>query len=89
MKNIRIFLSVSVLGGEVFNIFEKTCFRNVLVPREACGISRISSHIFFSRPVVFTTVRSKVVLFCFCWPCGCSRRDLFFMFSPVSCLILF
>ena len=30
MKNIRIFIwKLSVFAGEIFNIFEKACFRNV------------------------------------------------------------
>ena len=33
MKNITVFLSenFSVFGGEIFNIFEKACFRNASV----------------------------------------------------------
>ena len=30
MENIRIFIwKLSVLGGEIFNIFEQACFRNL------------------------------------------------------------
>ena len=32
MKKIRIFMrTFSVFGGEVFNIFEQACFRNVSI----------------------------------------------------------
>ena len=38
MKNIRFFfICISVFGGEIFNIFEKACFRNEYAKEERCS----------------------------------------------------
>ena len=75
MKNIRIFIwKLLVFGGEIFNIFEQTCFRNVFF---------FFFFFFFSEMFLFLlTVLRRWLIHClfFLWSCGCLLRDVFLCF---------